>query len=311
MHKFFLAALLCANILSAGPAVTYEFSGGRFGDNVLSYLHAKWLAYQHQIPLLYRPFPYSSELIMDAEELNYNAEMSNYKKSILLNDCQPLPLLDTPYLFVCPYFPEIQWELNREKYFTFKPDWKNPEFRKIVNKMISPKHSLSLIYPPQDTLNVAIHLRDGGGFDDYEHHFMHPLKTPPITYYAEAVQRVLSLFNNVKIYCHVFTDALNPKELINQIVCTLPPDAHVVFNYRTQNNRHDANVLEDFFSLFNFDVLIRSESNYSIVPALIHDYVAVVYPETFSIKNRVVTIDSIKININENLYQKTLKKHSN
>ena len=46
---------------SVDPAsgVIYELSGGRFGDNLLSVAHAKWVAYSLGLPLVYLPFPFS------------------------------------------------------------------------------------------------------------------------------------------------------------------------------------------------------------------------------------------------------------
>jgi hypothetical protein len=298
------------NILSAQSAITYEFSGGRFGDNLLTYLHAKWLAHEYNMPFLYRPFKYSSDLVLDEKELCYDAEQEKYRKKIDLGFAHPSPMFSPQCLFICPYFPEIEWELNRQKYYTFKVDWKNAEFRRNVREMIALKRPCSLTTPPKDILSVAMHIRDGGAFDDYEHHYKHPLKTPPITYYIESIHKVLELFKGQPIYCHVFTDALQPQELVDQIEKTLPLDAQIVFNYRKENNRDDANVLEDFFSFFNFDVLIRAESNYSIVPALIHDFAVVYYPLTYSIRGRVVTIDKIKVDIDEALFEKCRYKNN-
>ena len=41
---------------------------------------------------------------------------------------------------------------------------------------------------------------------------------------------------------------------------------------RSSDNSHDTDILEDFFSLSNFDSLIYPQSNFSMIPALIHDF---------------------------------------
>jgi hypothetical protein len=192
--------------------------------------------------------------------------------------------------------------------YLFSADWKNKEFRKIAREMISPKRALQIVHPPKDTLNVAIHLRDGIDFDGEEHKFFRPLKTPPLTFYANSLLKVLELFPAIKIYCHIFTDTPHPQELCDKIIALVPANAPVVYNFRTVNNKHDANVLEDFFSLFNFDVLIRPESTYSIVPSLLNDYIAVYSPNSFTIRGREVTIDEIKVEINEDLYRQFYAK---
>jgi hypothetical protein len=292
--------------LFAKTAVTYDFSGGRFGDNVLAYLHAKWLAFEYDLPLLYRPFLYSSELAMhDQEQLTY-ACRKEYKKQAELSCKLPKPVPSPSTLFICPYFPEMEWELKREGFFSFKPDWKNREFRQIVTQMVSPKSRLNLIYPPRGHVSVAVHLRDGREYDGYQLHFADPLKVPPLSFYIESLSRVVEMVQGRSIYCHVFTDSSNPAELVGEIQQGLPPDAQIIFQYRKNNNRHDANVLEDFFSLLNFDILIRAESNYSIVPALIHDYAAVFYPRSPSIKRKVVKINEIKCDFDDALFRNCL-----
>ena len=294
MIKWMIFCLVClSNGLFADAAVTYEFSGGRFGDNLLTYLHAKWLSYHYQIPLIYRPFSYSSELVLDDKEIRESLEDKS-RHHIDLDHQHPIPLAASSSVFVCPYFPEIEWELKRQSYFYFKVDWKNEGFRKIVREMISPKKNLQLVFPPQDVLSVAIHLREGGGYDDEGHKLAHPLKTPPLTFYSDSLIKVLDLFPGQPIYCHIFTDALQPPVLIEKIQHMLPPNAPIVFNYRKENNRHDSNVLEDFFSLLNFDILIRAESNFSIVPSFINDYAVVCFPATYSIQGSLVKIEEIQ-----------------
>lgn len=302
MYRFFILCLLCAGYLSADAAVTYDFSGGRFGDNVLTYLHAKWLSYHYKMPLLYKPFHYSSELVLDEREILYSGVKGSYRQKVSLSEKIPQPFA-SDFIFTALYFPEIEWELKKEKYFTFPIDWKDPEFRKIANEMIASKTKRELTSPPQNVLSIAIHMREGGGFDDEEHKIKHPLKTPPVTFYIDSLKKVLALVPGKPLYCHVFTDAVDPKAWIDKIQQALPGDAPITFHYRKDDNRHDSNVLEDFYSLFNFDILIRAESNYSIVPSLIHDYAVVCYPKTYLIQGRTVTIEQIQVDI-DNTYLK-------
>lgn len=306
--RVLFASLLYIGSLCADAAITYSFSGGRFGDNVLSYLHAKWLSYEYQMPLLYKPFPYSSELVMDDKEIRYDEVRGNYSRQLNLSSQIPVPY-PSNNIFTSPYFPEIEWELKKEYYFTFPINWEDKEFCRLAKEMISLKTERQLTWPPQDMLSVAIHMREGGGYDGEEHKIQHPLKTPPITFYIDSLKKVLELCEGRQIYCHIFTDALQPQFWIDKIVQALPEGAPIVFNYRQADNRHDSNVLEDFFSLFNFDILIRAESNYSIVPGLIHDYAIVCYPKTFSINGRVVMIEQITTDVNEDYLKTCLEKY--
>ena len=131
--KKWLLFLLATASLTAHDGVTYEFSGGRFGDNLLAYLHAKWVAHREGIPLLYKPFPYSSELALDEREV---------------------PFKEGDRALTVPYFPETQWEVRhtRDKdgkaWSYFAVDWSDCEFRQMAAELIAPKQPLSLIRPP-------------------------------------------------------------------------------------------------------------------------------------------------------------------
>jgi hypothetical protein len=316
--------LVCAGVQPAQTiqtAITYDFSGGRLGDNLLSYLHAKWFAYKYQIPLLYRPFPYSSELVLSEEELSYEEWASHFEDTYRFGFGCTQPTF--PGLFFCPCFPEIGWEIQRHVGFFEKVDWKDKDFRRQVRKLVSPKTPLDLTYPPEDKVSIAIHIREGGGFDDEEHKLKHPTKTPPFTFYVESLVKILDLFRGKPLYCHVFTDYAEPQELIDKMQRSLPADAPIAFHYRKENNHHNSYVLEDFFSLFNFDILIRAESNYSVIPSLINDYAVVCFPVAYSFHNVdevkptpaihpingiVVTIDEIHMDIDQELYNKCLEK---
>lgn len=306
-----LSISLSGFLFGIPSAITYDFSGGRFGDNLLTYLHAKSFALQQNKMLLYKPFEYSSELIMDIEELKFSEEARKFRYLVNLDRNYIRFINKNDIIFVCPYFPEIQWELNRQSYFTWNVNWKDPKFREIARRMISPKNPLELTFPPKEKISIAIHMREGGGFDDEEHKFNHPLKTPPVTFYADCLKKVLQEFPQNIFHCHVFTDAIDPKLWIEKMLKDVPGHERIDFHYREVGNRHNSSVLEDFFSLFNFDILIRAESNYSIVPSLIHDYSLVYYPKTFSIHDRVVTIDEITVERNMECLEELFKRKSN
>ena len=303
---FFISIMFFTNNSNAA-GVTYSFSGGRFGDNLLSYLHAKWISYQYQIPLIYNPFPYSSELMLDIHEIR-DASTMQFAKTIQLSNKNAKINRHSSVLYCCPYFCEDKWELQKNPQYSFPVDWKNEEFRSIITTLISPKNKLELLHPPKDAISIAMHIRDGGGFDVANHKQILPLKTPPLHFYIDSLLKVLDLFQGHKTYCYFFTDAENPKEIERQLNQMLPPSIDITFHYRNSYNHHDINVLEDFFSLLNFDVLIRAVSNYSIVPSLIHDYAILCYPEEFCVNNSTPIITKIGTEINENICSQCINR---
>lgn len=302
--------------------VTHEFSGGRFGDNLLSYLHAKWISYQYQVPILYKPFPYSSELALDDLELHYN--VGNYWKYKMMYIREGFDLdslgancssKESPRLYVCPYFPECSWErahlksLDGGQWYFFPVDWKNFEFRSVLKTLIAPKQKEKyyLTVPPRDKISIAIHFREGGGYDTGDWALYNPMKAPPLDFYIEGLAQVVKLFPGKPLYCYLFTDALNPSLAVEMFKSSLPSDIDITFACREVGNAHDKNVLDDFFSFFEFDVLIHPKSNFSLIPALIHDYAVTYSPVSGKREGNRIVITEVKFEINEELYKRLME----
>jgi hypothetical protein len=316
--SFLFACITClTTTLSATEEwVTYEFSGGRFGDNLLAYLHAKWFAFEHHLSFLYRPFKYSDQLKMDWADrhysttppLTYRAQLSRWP----LRTNKSLNII-----YRCPYFPDnllentsIEQDPSSVSWYNFPIDWENPQFRQMVRELISPKEPLPLTYPPNGPISIAVHIRQGGGYDTEDSPYKMPMKLPPLEFYIEGIQTMLDLFPGKPLYCYLFTDAQSPETLAEKIFQAFPTTSRLTLDYRRSNNQHDSNVLEDFFSLFEFDALIHPISNFSLVAARIHDYAVTFAPRAFSkdTKKRVVKITKTDLKINHLRYRELLKK---
>lgn len=317
-RSLFFLNMVCAPLSCCAEQqifVTYDFSGGRFGDNLLAYLHAKWISYQYEIPLLYIPFPLSSELILDNFESPYDPVAYEHLHKIDIEGKfnKELLLDHAPTLFTCPYFPECEWERasfkgpHGEPWPYFQTDWESPEFRKILKALVAPKQPYPLTIPPQETINIAIHFREGGGYDITDTAFPFITKFPPIEFYINGLLKAVELFKGKSLYCYVFSDALNPPEMVSQLADSVPFETQITFDCRSENNRHDQNVLSDFFSLFHFDVLIHPQSNFSSIPSLIHDYAMTYTPLSGYRNESIVTIDKVKCKINQTLYKKLMQ----
>ena len=303
--SFFLAFSLFLH--SAPPhAVTNGDGGGRFGDKLLIYLRAKWLSYKYQIPYYYSRFDHSTKLVLHKKETQLEHILKTKKYEIVALEKHPIDLKHpNPLLYVCPYFPENDWEIKHLGYYSFDVDWKDKKFRQTVLRLIAPKKAIQLIHPSQDTINIALHIREGGGVDSDEIRIKLPMKLPPLSFYLEGLAKIIDLFSGKPIACHLFTDAKNPESLIQELKAAIPKDAMINFTFREVNSC-GKNVLEDFFSFFHFDVLIRPQSNFSIIPSLLHDYAVVYSPASFSIENQVVKIDRVNLDIDNELYEKLL-----
>jgi hypothetical protein len=101
-----------------------------------------------------------------------------------------------------------------------------------------------------------------------------------------------SLFPGRPLYAYIFTDDLDPGKIADAFASTLS-DLPIQFDCRREGNHHDLNIVEDFLAMMEFDCLIRSASNYSLIPAIAADYQVVISP-THSIIRTIPGIPPIE-----------------
>jgi hypothetical protein len=273
-------AILALCPLSAEVAVTYQLSSGSgMGDLLLGYLHAKWISYQYGYPLLYKPFKYSDEFALhDLEEPL--SEKRVFKEHLLTSD---LGILTCPrsrdLLYEVLFFSDLQedWVL-RPEWTVFPIDWKDEGFRRLLKPFLAPRKRTIEKKSSQDGITVALHIRRGGA-RDMPHSYstcLWPKRFAPLSYYVAALQKLIEIFPNTPIYVHIFTDHQHPEEIAEEL------QSHFwerpVFFTHKEANCGVTNVVEDFFELFEFDCLIRSLSNYTLVHSLVGDYKVVIAP---------------------------------
>ncbi len=298
-------AIFCLSIGSIfsieKPLVTYSFSGGRFGDNLLSYIHSKYLCYKYETELIYRSFPYSDDLMLSKLE-NKPKKFRIYK----MKSVSSLSNLDTLFratrkkiIYEIPYFPDFKEENSKGKdakgnpWQFFPLAWKDPAFREELRKNIRPIEDLSLIYPPSGSISVALHVRRGGGFDAKDAQIRDPLKFPPDSFYIRELGKLISYFPNEWIYVYVFTDDPNPSQIATSFQKKFSIK-NITFEARSGKHFHDKAVLEDFFSFQNFDILIHPQSNFSYIPSQIFDFIVTIMPMHFIFDGNRIEIDQIE-----------------
>ncbi|MEX0940421.1 MAG: hypothetical protein WDZ41_03605 [Candidatus Babeliales bacterium] len=271
--------------------ITYEFSGGRFGDNLLAYLHAKWLSFQYKIPLLYKNFQYSDQLMLHKIENPRSSYRSHVVKKELTLTKENL-IIDTKAncVYVVPYFSEFESEhlspINN-KWIHFDVDWKNPDFLTEIQKTIQPINKDLLNFPlPNDHICIAVHIRRGDGplLSDIENAVHNPyeyvdfkdlLKFPPKSFYIKQIIYCIHLFQDFKLYIYIFTDDENPQILTEYFKKKFENYKNVKFSCREKK----VTLLEDFFAMTKFDCLIRPQSNFSYVAAKIAKYMLEISPQ--------------------------------
>lgn len=270
-------------------AITYELSPGRFGDNLVSYIHAKWIAYKYHLPLLYRPFIYSDRLLVHERELHYTDSIkARFDKVVILSGKLTINPQDTSSaLYFVPYFPESNYEKHHGIDFTGKPwdffnvAWLDRGFIDELRKVIAPRAFITIpqTYLPSNRIAVAVHLRRGGNHDTPETIPAFPLKFVPDDFYIDHIKKLYFMLNKHPLYVYLFTDDNNPAQLMSTFKKCLQ-GYNIQFACREQNNSDTTNVIEDFFALQQFDCLIHSESNFSLIMGKIGNYLATIYPDS-------------------------------
>lgn len=288
-------------------AVTYDFSGGRFGDCLLSYCHAKWIAHIHKMPLLYKPFEYSDQLKMHELEILYSDELASQFNGIKIVCPENLNFdRNAGFLYIIPFFPESIFNRNdAECPYLFSVDWNDAGFKAQLQKMICPAVQLQSLPLPEGVLTVAIHIRKGTGWDIPNYQITpeqltasHPLRFAPDSFYINQLKRVVKMFPDRVIYAYLFTDHNNPAELAQKYMQEVACD-HLIIDYRKTENNEFINVLDDFFALTHFDCLIRADSNYSFIASKIADFKIIVSPWHGVVENLNTFIDEINLEIND------------
>lgn len=306
INKLFLF-LFFFNINSA--FVTYELTGGRLGDHLLSLLHAKWISYKYNLPMLYRNFDYSNQFEFSNFEQKY--DNLDYKKTILLDKYNLNNIeVDKDVIYIVPYFSEDLTEYkNNPNWIYFDVSWEEKNFKEIVKKSISPiDKSLLLFDLPKETINVAVHIRRGGGYDQpllddkvLEKRNIYadvaaPLKFPPLSFYVSLIKYISHLIKHKSMYVYIFTDERDTEFLLRRILPHFDTYKNIKFDCRKQNNAWNLNVLNDFFAMSKFDYLIRPQSNFSIVASKLADKLIDVYPSSFRVNHGFPDINKFEIN---------------
>jgi hypothetical protein len=294
---FLITSSLC--VAHNKSAITYTFSGGRFGDNLIAYMHAKWLSYKFNMPLLYKPFKYSQllalhhkeQILSKEKEKAFEAKVTiSLESDIHQDNCVPI-------LYTCPYFPENIYELKTESHSTYiKVNWEDKGFKEELKKCLSPLSPVKKCLLPKDRISVALHMRIGTGWDCAERFFNAPTKFPPESYYIEQLQQLYDYFNRKPFYVFIFTDHTYPKDIVTEFKKKFS-DSDIMFDSRDRSSG-EMNIIEDFFSLTQFDCLIRPDSNFSIAASKIADYKIIISPVSCIATRNKVIINQVDFQVN-------------
>ncbi len=276
--SYFISVIVC--ILSLIPVHLYSKSivlnsrARRLGDNLDAICKAAWIAHHYSLHQYYLPF-YNAQNFQLHTDLAQKDEGELYKQ------------YPEKHYFCSNDTKEVYPDLGILYMAGVKGDiainWHDDTFLQRVRHLLSPityKPNTHLLYPGH--INIALHLRTGEGFDKPEARQRYALRFPNVEYYVAQLKKVIVEFYPDKlVHVHVFTDDPYPEKLVQEIRQKLGPLAtRVTFSYRNQGNHHDKNVIEDFFDMTLFDVLIRSGSLYSYYAWILGNHTLMICPKT-------------------------------
>jgi hypothetical protein len=278
MNKFIFFLLLSSQVF--GSAIITAPHYARFGDQLLLYYEAKYLAWYLDIPFLYQPFKGSQLLNLHVKERPYNPNAQQYRTRkpahYALQKLEPQTLYEVRFGY--PVIPTPQRE--------------EAMFLEHMRKMIAPRIKVNEIPLPKDRVTVAVHVRKGSGNDkplislqEYTPEdilnaqnkptpkgnyvdLSYPAKFPPDQYYIDQIKSLSERFEDAPMYVYIFTDDQNPETIVERYKDRVNKP-NIVFDSRENKNKYSRTFIEDFFSMMKFDCVIRPSSSFSAMAVVL------------------------------------------
>ena len=306
----FIVSTHMALINSDPSAITYEL-GDRFGDNLASYCHARWLSYLHKIEFLYVPFKESQELALSRYHRSVISAKKDFIKEVHFSQngkkIDPMTLdiqKEGAILYTVPYFAETRFDSVNNGWMHFDIDWDYEEFMKMLRSEINPIKPLPSIELPKDRITVAVHVRRGSGPDRSMYdpnnpkdtkYFVenYPLRFPHDSFFIKEIRRLSELLENQPMYVHIFTDDKHADKLIKKYKRKVNKP-NIVYNTRPNQLDHSDYVLQDFFDMMSFDCIIRPESHYSQISSRLSRAKIIIRPEEYIWKGMDIIITKVE-----------------
>lgn len=286
-------------------AISYGFSSGRFGDNILSFIHAYYVSYVTGIPLLYRSFDFSNKLNIHVDSLAYDKYFYQYRRTFHVGNLGTLaqffqqiknPDLP-PTLFIIDYFPIrpcIPEEEIVQNVVIEIPWQKDPVFMEALRKRLSPNINIPNFTKDNGRLNVAVHVRTLSGLDQESSLIGYPLKHPFYDYQKRQIKKVYDYNLQRPLYVFIFSDTNKPLELLQEFKNSFINE-DIEFDIQIVTNPDLNTTVEDFFAMQKFPVLIATQSHFSMLAAYLGTFDMYIIPMHVEGKYPYYCIDRVQM----------------
>jgi hypothetical protein len=291
----YLLALLCIVIALQGSceescasrhAVSYEGSA-RFGDRMLGYTQARYVSYVSSVPFLYRPFPYSEHLNIEFQALPFDEHAHKYARTLHIHSERTLleffrQIRDPntpPTLFIVDYFPaEIsEWDKDQTRCLLINVPWYEEGFSTYLKNSSTPRVPIPNLRQ-EGCLNVAVHVRTLSGDDTAETSILvFPMKVTTTGYQKRQIKRVYEWNLGRPMYVFLFSDTKDPTGLLREFENHFQGHS-ITFGIQLHERADLNHVVQDFFAMHAFDVLIATQSNFSMMSWRLGSFDMVLFP---------------------------------
>ncbi|PIS02159.1 MAG: hypothetical protein COT85_06390 [Chlamydiae bacterium CG10_big_fil_rev_8_21_14_0_10_42_34] len=279
------------------PLILKQFS--RTGDRTVTYLRARVAADEVDMPLYYKPFKGSEIFFFDQMEQNRGPKY--FREVVYLNTQEQVEALKgadktQSVLYLLPFasfYREIEKEGDACSMPKYHPDWTQHKVR-LSQLLTIESEQLEL---PEDAYPIALHIRDGGDYDDNNTKTLHPLKLPSLNFYIGELNRVIEMKKNegeYNFFIHIFTDAIDPESVLDQIRGQVNAEGvDLAFSFAP---REEATLRFDAGNMHRFKCMIRADSNLSGPITAASETELDIFPSGFTIDEDEVVISQVYIN---------------
>lgn len=296
MRFFVSLVLVFVGFLSAEPpkkadchSITWEWHAGRLGDKLVGVAQARFLSYSTNIRFLYRPHEYSEYMTIEHDALPFDQIAPTYQSFFHVKSADTLMQFfkmirdpkTPPTLFFVDYFPndtsEWDWPLT---WWTAAIDvpWRDPKFSAYLKEAMKPKFEVPN-FRVEGRLNVADHIRTLSGQDQKgDSDFSFPLKHPTLGYHERQIRKVYEWNMRKPMHVFIFSDTKTPLSLLKDMKSRFKDNEDITFNIQILDKPDTKYAIQDFYAMQKFDVLIATQSNFSMMASRLGNFDMVVFP---------------------------------
>lgn len=255
-------------------ALTNNVTQKGLEEQLMTYFKTKWLARTTKTPLLLTSFKLADRFqFSDEDDLRGPNFLFKKKVGYSKRDFDA----ESSILYTIPQQTTSRYKaaLMGIKSPIVQVDWEDAGFKTLIRESLQLKIPVFEIHPPEGGISIALHDIEG----NYE-------------WIVEQLKRARRVFPKEHLFVYLFSDdAARAIVQLAKMWC----DGNVEWAWGVNNHlTSDEKQLSDLHSLKNFDCLIGSESDFSLVGRMLSDFKLEIWPNYCQYdKNGRLVIDQL------------------